>query len=173
MKKIMIAIIVIACFLAFMPSNRALADDRSMELVVDVVALPFKALFELGKIIKGANTDSDLVLGKELEAYKINSKYKVLVSDGSYKKIPSIIFYAYNDKAEYFYHIGFEKNNAEDMLEIKDFNKINIMERKIFIKKIFLKYHKLDLGEIDTTSIPAPAVPPASASTAEPKKDNQ
>lgn len=157
MKRIMIAMVVMSFFLAFMPTSRALAgESATMKLLVDSAT-------ELTKIIKDSSnsnskSESDLILEKKLETYQINKKYTVKVSDGYFKKKPCILFTAF-DKDKLVRNVYYEKNLSEDMQEIDNFNKMNLADKKIFIKNSFLKYTKIDLGEVETeptVSAPAP-----------------
>jgi hypothetical protein len=175
MKKIMIGIIVMSCFLAFTVSTvmardtMEQTDDRN-NLIGKAIGAGIDGLFELGKTIKDAKSSSNsnpkLVLGKELDAFRINSTYQVLLSEGTYNDNPCFVFSAYDEKIKKLHYVGYEKNDPEDMQKIADFNKMNVSDKKIFIKEKFLKFAKVNLGEID----PEPA---ASAQKAPAAKQEQ
>lgn len=117
-----------------------------------VTGMVFDGLIEIGKKIDAANAankNPDLVLGKELEAYKINSKYTVLLSDGSWKNNPCFVFSTYDDKTKRTPRVGYRKGNETDMKKFNDFKQLNDIEKRQFIKNDFLKFAKFDLGEID------------------------
>jgi hypothetical protein len=165
MKKIIIAIIVISCFLAFIPSSRAIAEESAtMKFLLDGVT-------DLVNGIK-SHSNSDLNIGKVFESYRFNKKYLILGSDGSYKGIPCILLTTYDEKTKMVYYVGYDKSNKDDMKELYDFNQMNLKEKRLYLKKTFLSEAKFDLGEIEaepsTSAQPAPVSKQEQTSTTAP-----
>jgi hypothetical protein len=176
MKKIMIAVIVMSFFLAFTVSS-VRAEDASRKLLGNAISGAIDGLFELGKAIKDAKSSSNsnpkLVLGKEIDAFRINSTYQVLLSEGTYNDNPCVVFSAYDEKIKKLYYVGYEKNKPADMEKFDVFIKLSTpQEKKKFIKDAFSKHSRIKLGEIEeepaTSAQPAPAPKQEQSSTTSP-----
>jgi hypothetical protein len=97
-----------------------------------------------------SSSSSNLVIGKEIESFQME-KYIIKRSDGFKGKEACVHFTAYkNGRLVAVENIYFEKKNPEDMKMMNDFNQMNEMGKKNFIKERFMKVAHFDLGPIET-----------------------
>ncbi|MFH1583008.1 MAG: hypothetical protein ABIB72_01670 [Candidatus Falkowbacteria bacterium] len=88
-----------------------------------------------------------LVLGEDIEKHRVG-EYEVVVSDGFYKKNPSVIFAVYLD-GRGIQSISFDKKDSDDIKTINNFNRMSETGKKQLIRDWFIKYARLDLGPIE------------------------
>jgi len=87
-------------------------------------------------------------LGQEREKITVGN-YEISIRDGYFNNIPCVYFAAYNNGKPIGKNVAFDKRSSEDMKMINDFNQMNEINKKKFIKEEFLKISKFDLGPIE------------------------
>jgi len=125
MKKIYLPLVLIIMFL--------LSGCYAVQIgigVASIIGPPLKS--------NGSSNESDIILGTQTETVPVGN-YQVKVSRGSRGDDSCTWFAVYTGTVRN--HLMFYLDrNAEDVKEIAEFNKMNLLEKKDFIKRSFSKH---------------------------------